>query len=161
MVWKVSISWISHIVNNISCFIKRKFCSNILFPIRNKIFFIPIILSFIIILFFFVFFKENWRKIKNCTHSIVPKWKFIDHSLFLLFHLIRWNLQLLLQTENFTEICGGEIHSRVNTVRRATEECKPRKWFEIENGIAIKLFTGVWRKEIKGSFISATHKNQY
>lgn len=135
---------------------------NILFP-RNKIFFISIILFFIsfiiIIIFFFCIF--HWKNIKNCKHSTVPKWKFIDRPLFLLFHLIRWNLQLLLQTENFTEICGGEIHSRVNTVGRATEECKPRKWFEIENGIAIKLFTGVWWKEIKGSFISATHKNQY
>lgn len=135
---------------------------NILFP-RNKIFFISIILFFIsfiiIIIFFFCIF--HWKNIKNCKHSTVPKWKFIDRPLFLLFHLIRWNLQLLLQTENFTEICGGEIHSRVNTVGRAAEECKPRKWFEIENGIAIKLFTGVWWKEIKGSFISATHKNQY
>lgn len=112
-------------------------------------------------LLFFFFCIFHWKNIKNCKHSTVPKWKFIDRPLFLLFHLIRWNLQLLLQTENFTEICGGEIHSRVNTVGRATEECKPRKWFEIENGIAIKLFTGVWWKEIKGSFISATHKNQY
>ena len=78
-----------------------------------------------------------------------------QNGISFLFYLIRSNPPIITSNRKFRwNTRRRDIH------RRGTSscECKPREWLEIENVTATELSASVCRKEIKGSFIPATHQ---